>query len=609
MTAPPLPPGTGGAGRGSVSGGGYRERVLPTTQSILWNPVTASAVPRRGPGGAFPVFLEQQAIAAVHAHHQAAGKQGMMGFLVGDLCRCPTSQVKYVVVDSTVRLNQAVYGDKTLVIISRLWDRLQEELRRSDGHLIGWYHSHPPIGLELAPGDVETHMQYFTRPWHTAMVLGAEPGGPVAGLFRPGPGETFPNMSLPFYELIDDPERLANGFKTSILPWQNFATDDPAVVRPGEGVGPKAGAAGRVKTRSTLETVTPAAGRAPTAPPRPVSPTGPPPQVPAPPVPSAPAPPPPRAPTAPPAVRRPAATQPPAKEPEPAAPSVAGTPPPGKAAPPAKRGAQLKPPHGALSNLPLLSVGGYDVGPVDIRPSDPSVMTPQAVPALRDVPPPKRKETAGAPPALKVEEDAAAAVAPARASLATTPAAVEPKVGKPWGMLTAAVVVLAMLGAGGWYFLLGPGRAQFDALRHRGGGAAASQAPAAAPPPPVTTATPGVPPPNEGATTSVSQAAPPPVATPAADSGLARFDQLAESVTLAVRGYGDRAKLFDNHQLECAGLSHGLVTVEDIWTSYNIQGKKRKPTLDAARTAQDQTLYAAVDSVERHFDRSQCARP
>jgi hypothetical protein len=210
----------------------HLQRVLPLAQSVLWHPTSPGAGPRRPPSGPYPAFFDQKAIAAINAHYETAGRQGMMGFLVGDLLECPTSRVRYVLIDSTIRLNQAVYGDKTLVIVSRLWDRIQEELRKTDGHLIGWYHSHPPLNVELASGDVETHLQYFKRPWHLALVLGAEHEGPVAGLFRPKPGETSSASALPFYELIESDEGFAGGKKHSILPWINLLTDDPAVIYP-----------------------------------------------------------------------------------------------------------------------------------------------------------------------------------------------------------------------------------------------------------------------------------------------------------------------------------------------------------------------------------------
>ena len=208
-------------------GGVHLLREVPLSTSILWHPTSTGMAPRKPPSGPYPVFIDQKALAAVNAHYEAAGRQGMMGFLVGDLFESPVNHQRFVVIDSTIRLNQAVYGDKTLVIVSRLWDRIQEELVKTEGHLIGWYHSHPPAGIELAHGDVETHLQYFKRPWHVALVLGSEHEGPVAGLFRPKPGET--SVSMAFYELIDEAEEGAVlATKQSVLPWINFLTDDPA---------------------------------------------------------------------------------------------------------------------------------------------------------------------------------------------------------------------------------------------------------------------------------------------------------------------------------------------------------------------------------------------
>jgi proteasome lid subunit RPN8/RPN11 len=525
----------------------HLQRVQPVAQSVLWHPTTPGAGPRRPPSGPYPVFFDQKAVTAVHAHFETAGRQGMMGFLVGDLFECPTSRVRYVVIDSTIRLNQAVYGDKTLVIVSRLWERIQEELRKTEGFLIGWYHSHPPIGVELAPGDVETHLQYFKRPWHVALVLGSEHEGPVAGLYRPAPGDTASTVSLPIYELIEGDEGFADGRKHSVLPWINYVTEDPAVVQEGVPVTPVGPAA-----RGTLQALRPDL-RTPTPRPSPAM--------------SPPAPPAPR-PSAQPPVGRP-----PAPSPEPALPAAAGAVPPPAGAPalPARppgspatqarpplaagrRDSQLRPPHNALSSLPLIAAGGYDVGEVDVRESDPGVMMPRPA---RPQPPPPARRPSGAKPF-------APALAPQRRG----------GNGALWGLL---LLLLAGGGAAAWYFLLRPD------VR----GAAS---PAAAAPPPA------------GSAAGVATTAPPP------DTLLHRFDGVADSVSVAVRGYSDRMKLFGASQLDCVGLAQGLVQVEDLWTEYNV-GKRLAPPLDASRSTRDQNLYAAVDSVERHFDRSACPRP
>ena len=90
---------------------------------------------------------------------------------------------------------------------------------------------------------------------------------------------------------------------------------------------------------------------------------------------------------------------------------------------------------------------------------------------------------------------------------------------------------------------------------------------------------------------------------------MARLDQLSDTLTRLVGNYQERARMFETRQIDCSGLSRGLVAVESIWISYNAQRRTLTAPLDADRAGRDQALYTAVDSVESHFDRSQCDRP
>ena len=560
--------------RASEAMGLHLQRVLPLAQSVLWHPTSPGAGPRRPPSGPYPVFLDQKAIGAVHAHYETAGRQGMMGFLVGDLYECPTSRTRYVIADATIRLNQAVYGDKTLVIVSRLWDRIQDELRKTEGHLIGWYHSHPPLAVELAPGDVETHLQYFKRPWHVALVLGSEHEGPVAGLFRPRPGDTASSSSMPFYELLESDEAFVEGKKRSILPWINMLTDDASVIYNEAATHPPPPVP-QATGRGTVEMVS---GKSPAV-------AAAPPAAPAPPAPPAP----PKAPTPPPgtgtqvrpglgaprpaaAAAGPAPVKPPPPPPPPSPvvpgtvsrPAFGGGPPQGGRTP-GRRDTQMKPPANALSNLPLVAAGGYDVGEVEARGSDPGVMTPRHtdhVP-LPPVPPIRR--------ATQTPKPFAPALVPRKSD------------GHP--AIVAAVLLIALAaGAGaGWYFFLRPEPAPQVTT-----GPTASTAP---PAPPATAPTPGA-------------------ATVAADSAWLSFDRVADSVAVRVRTYNERAQTPAGTAAPegCPALAQALVAVEDIWTDYNI-AKRARTSLDAPRVTRDAGLYAAVDSVGRHFEQTGCQRP
>ncbi len=563
-----------------VGGGVHLLREPPLGTSILWHPTSPtspSSVQRKPPSGPYPVFIEQKAIVAINAHYEQAGRQGMMGFMVGDLFESPADHQRFVVVDQTIRLNQAVYGDKTLVIVSRLWDRIQEELKKTEGHLIGWYHSHPPITVELAPGDVETHLQYFKRPWHVALVLGSEHEGHVAGLFRPKPGET--SVSLPFYELIEEAEDGATlATKQSVLPWINFLTGDKAA-KYADGSPPRMETP--PPTPSALQFVKPTPRPAPAIPtpkPAPAVPT-PKPAVVAPAAPAAPAAPMATAQPRPPAaavsstgtMARPALGDRP-QAPPPSQPAAPARPP---AAPPPRRDTQMKSPPNALSNRPIVEAGGYQLGDVDARASEPGVVRPRARDAHPAPPPPLRRPTVTPKPF-------APALAPRRAD------------GHP-GLV--AFFLLLLLGGGGyagWKYYLQP--------RMAASAAAAAVAPDTTRRAGTSAPATGHQPQTTAAPTTDNR---PPATLVPVDSPLVRLDRNADSVAARADYYN---ALVTANQTGCPGLSQALVAMEDSWTRYNV-GKKAAPSLDGDRFTRDQRLYAAVDSVERDFDRSGCTRP
>ena len=155
---------------------------IPLARSILWSPTGVAARPRTVP---FPVFLEQPALAAIHEHVAAAVRpdQGSLGFLVGDLCECPETGVSYLVIDSTLRFAQPIYGDRTTAVVARIWDRILAQVAQANGRLIGWYHTHPPLPVALSEDDIGIHERYFTEPWQVALVIGTAGGQPASGFF------------------------------------------------------------------------------------------------------------------------------------------------------------------------------------------------------------------------------------------------------------------------------------------------------------------------------------------------------------------------------------------------------------------------------------------
>jgi hypothetical protein len=190
------------------------ERSMPIEHAVLWQPVAA---PNESPDpGAYPVFVTRRALEALNHHAMPSGTSGVFGFIVGDLCHCPRTGILYVAVDGLIGLPQPVYGDKAGAVTSNVWPTLQQHLAKLKRHLLGWYHSHPPMGVMMAPGDVEAHLAFFPLPWQVALVVGRGEHGPEAGFFRPLAEAAAPNVPLHFFEILD-PRALMGGAAPSCI--------------------------------------------------------------------------------------------------------------------------------------------------------------------------------------------------------------------------------------------------------------------------------------------------------------------------------------------------------------------------------------------------------
>jgi len=566
---------------------GPLRQPIPLGRSILWSP--ADGGPKRPGNVPFPVFLSQAALTAIHEHVATPHRpgQGLLGFLLGDQCECPETGVSYLVIDVALRLNQAIYGDRTRDVVTRLWDHIQQQLEQQRASLIGWYHTHPPLPLTLSGHDVETHEHYFAEPWQVALLLGTDSAEPAGSFFRAGTDEAWVGTPLPFYELLTPESIRPDGKKRSFVTWKNYRAYNPVT-----------------PTASHPQAVTAVTPRLAAKPPgAPKFTPAPPPQRPAP---------------APPA---------PAPEPEDDGElkfltAAEDMPPPH----PSPRHAAPPPPP--------------PPPPPPLPPPARAPVRPRAAPEPEPEPEPEPDEAAAAPAAdasrdegrlegpfwpdefedRDVAEDAEEleeALAPARAPRRRRKL--------PRALIrTLLVLVLGGVAAGAyWWFqpelplpkwstITGVGSTIGGKVSAVGGKIAAMfgnlrrRATAPAPPRQAAKPPPAAPPPS--AARPAPSGTPATAAAPVRPPARTKLDQIGDSLTQVVRGFADRARLFDRRQLACAGLARGLEVVENRWIAYNA-ARRSAGVLDAGRAARDQALYAGVDSVERRFEQSGCARP
>src|SRR5207249_10237174 len=90
---------------GSMSTAGPLRHPIPVARPILWSPGSEGGSAQRPGHIPFPVFLSQSALTAIHEHVAAPARsgQGVLGFLLGDLCECPETNVSYLLIDAALR--------------------------------------------------------------------------------------------------------------------------------------------------------------------------------------------------------------------------------------------------------------------------------------------------------------------------------------------------------------------------------------------------------------------------------------------------------------------------------------------------------------------------
>ena len=479
-------------------------QAMPMDRAILWNPVQKEG--GRPSGRApYPVFFQQEAVVALQDHLKASPQQAIFGFLLGSLYRDPETGVLYAVIDKTLRLNQAIYGDKTEVVVARLWDRMQEQVAKTSGRLLGWYHSHPGQGLALTTHDVDTHVKFFTEPWQVAVLVAAEAEGVQGGFFRSGSTQAWAETPLAFYELLQPDSIRADGKKRSFITWKNYKAFNPVALK---GAA-KAAAPPPPPPPATddLPIIKGSADDAPAPAPAPQRPAAP--------------------------VFVPDEPRAPAPLPPPRAKATTPVPAPSQPPPPSPRGAPRRTP---APSFRLLEEKGEGTG---------KARTPMR----------RRRSRRGL-----------------------------------WLTLLAVVLIVGGGAAAGYWYYVVRGTPLPFGLKSLPFGLQPRATPAAAVTPPPTG----------------NRPAPAPRVV---DTTFARFDRLSDTLSSAVRNYHDRAVLFANHQIDCAGLARGLVAIENLWINYNAERRERMTSFDARRTARDQGLYGAVDSVESSFEQSKCRRP
>src|SRR5258705_6559830 len=134
----------------ATSAGDPRERPMPVGAAILWTRVgLASATP------AYPIFITQQALDAVHAQLAVLPDgASSLGFLVGGIYQTPDTRSPYIVVESTIHLPWSIGGDHLAAALRQGPTLAQEGARGTGTPPPRWDHRHVAAPAPLSVTSV-----------------------------------------------------------------------------------------------------------------------------------------------------------------------------------------------------------------------------------------------------------------------------------------------------------------------------------------------------------------------------------------------------------------------------------------------------------------------
>lgn len=157
------------------------------------------------------ILISPVALAEIRAHSHSQMVSELGGVLLGQAYE--HGGQRYVEITATLPAPSEDRGPYHFTFNADVWAHVNRE--RDTQHptlqIVGWFHTHPGLGVFFSADDVVVHSAAFVMPWHVALVI--DPIRDEAAFFGWNGHEVVPLSG--FYELCDDSHESAPGF-----PWR-----------------------------------------------------------------------------------------------------------------------------------------------------------------------------------------------------------------------------------------------------------------------------------------------------------------------------------------------------------------------------------------------------
>jgi proteasome lid subunit RPN8/RPN11 len=162
------------------------------------------------------VFVDKLAWLRLAEHSASDLESEVGGILVGTWSLDAGLHQEFIVIETALPARFTRQGSVYLTFTQDSLVDLHAEMddHYPGKHIVGWYHTHPGMGVFLSSYDTWLHHHFFPEPWQVALVI--DPVSAAGGFFiRQADGTLDPTRYFGFHEMDGNPGQ-------SFVRWNNL---------------------------------------------------------------------------------------------------------------------------------------------------------------------------------------------------------------------------------------------------------------------------------------------------------------------------------------------------------------------------------------------------
>lgn len=213
-----------------TGGGHFPEPVtsrIPYGNSVKWK---QRGERRNRVAPVVDVFFSQKAFVDANISANSDLENEVGGWLIGKRRKDRLVGREFVVIENVLPAIDTRFGSAYLTFTADSMIALNQTLERDypDKILVGWYHTHPGMGVFFSEWDRWLHTYFFPEPWHVALVM--EPHSCTGGFFLlREDGKLDQRLGYGFYELTNHSNR-------TVVNWKNLIPESELLYAQGESL-------------------------------------------------------------------------------------------------------------------------------------------------------------------------------------------------------------------------------------------------------------------------------------------------------------------------------------------------------------------------------------